>query len=333
MGIGESKKFPLTDQPHMDDSRVDLLRERMMAGDARSWIMPNTTKLNSFDIARPTVENTLSSGLVVRFKPTVQLNPDDLERWINIYRTVCYGTGFEISGFACIINELLEVPLSVADVENNRTDLHNLLLFILDSLDDRKYGSTMVTRPFDELEHENFLFAHFWRSWGIAVRSAISGGHIDERVPLRRMSDLLVQYAGSPRVLYKSNRHPEGQSVALPIWVRNWFHHTENTLEPVPPSRHEIRRASIELARLSRALEMSDEERRQETRREENEHSTRIEYGWLNMAVFLSEEMNLFWVYQLGMWSGWKIEVPYSEYSESGKDKVDFALKLKQRTE
>ena len=259
-----------------------------MAGDARSWIMPNTTKLNSFDIARPTVENTLSSGLVVRFKPTEQLNPDDLERWINIYRTVCYGTGFEISGFACIINELLEVPLSVADVENNRTDLHSLFLPILDSLDDRKYGSTMVTRPYDELEHENFLFAHFWRSWGIAVRSAISEGCIAESVPLSNMSDLLVQYAGSPKVLHKWSRYPKGQLIALPVWVRNWFHHTENTFEPVPPSRHEIRRASAELIKLSSALEMSEEERRQETRREENEHSTTIEYGWLNMAVYLN---------------------------------------------
>ena len=304
-----------------------------MAGDARSWMVPNTTKLSSFDIAKPTVSNTLPSGLVVRFRPPEQMNPDELDRLITIYRTICYGTRSEIWGFACIINELLEAPLSTIDVENNRTDLHNLILPIIDSLDDRKYGSTMVSRPYDELDHENFLFAHFWRSWGIAVRSAISERCIDESVPLSTMSDLLVQYAGSPRVLYKWNRFPEGQWIALPVWVRNWFHHTENAYEPVPPSRHEIRKASIELARLSRALEMSDEERRQETRREENEHSIRIEYGWLNLAVFLSEEMNLFWVYQLGVWSGWKVEVPYSEYSESGEDIVDFALKLKQRTE
>ena len=304
-----------------------------MAGDARSWIIPNTTKLSSFDIARPRVKNTLPSGLVVRFKPPEQLNPNDFERWIKVYRTVCYGTRFEVWAFACIINELLEAPLSIVDVENNRTDLHNLILPILDSLDEREYGSTMVTRPHDELQHENFLFAHFWRSWGIAVRGAISGGFIGESVRLSRMSDLLVEYAGSPKVLYKWNRHPEGQLIALPVWVRNWFHHTENTLEPVPPSRHEIRRASRELIKLSWVLEMSKEERRQETRREQTEHSTTIEYKWLNMAVYLNEMRNLFWVYQLGVWDGWRIEVPYSEYSESGENLVDFALKLKHQTE
>ena len=302
-----------------------------MTDNTRSWIVPNTTKLTSFDIAMPRVSNTLPSGLVVTFKPPEQLNPDDLERWTNIYRAICYGTRLEIRGFACIINELLSTPLSLADVENNRTDLHNLIIPILDTLDNRRYGSNMVTRPHDELEHENSLFAHFWRSWRIAVRTAISEGCISERVPLSRMSELLVEYAGSPKVLYKWYQYPDGESVALPVWVRNWFHHTENTFEPDPPSRHEIRRASMELIKLSWALEMSEEERRQETRREQTEHATTIEYEWLDMTVFLSEKRNLFWAYQKNVSSGWEVEVTYSKYVESGKDPVDFALELKQQ--
>ena len=111
-------------------------------------------------------------------------------------------------------------PLSTVEVGENRQDLHNLIIPILDSLDDRKWGSTMVTRPYDELEHENSIFAIFWRGWGIAVRSAISGNFIDETVPLGRMSDLLIDYTGSPEVLYKWHRHPKGELIALPLWVR-----------------------------------------------------------------------------------------------------------------
>ena len=107
---------------------------------------------------------------------------------------------------------------------------------ILDSLDDRKCGSKMVIRPYDELDDENSIFAGFWRCWGLAVRSAISRNFIDDAVSLSKMSGLLMEYAGSPEVLYKWHRHPEGETIALPVLVRNWFHHTENALEPTPPS-------------------------------------------------------------------------------------------------
>lgn len=76
------------------------------------------------------------------------------------------------------------------------------------------------------------------------MRSAISHGFIDDAVPLRAMNNLLIEYAGSPEVLYKWHSHPKGELIALPVWVRNWFHHTENALEPKSPSRHEIRRAA-----------------------------------------------------------------------------------------
>lgn len=295
------------------------------------WLIPKTTKLSPFDIRMPMMQTTLPSGLVVTFKPEEQLNPHDLERWIGIYRTVCFGTRMEIWGFACIANELLATPLTLAEVEDNRVALHNLFLPIIDSLDDRTWGSNMITRPYDELEHENFLFAHFWRSWHMAVRSAIEKRLIGESVRLTRMSELLVEYAESPEVLYKWHQFPEGQMVALPVWIRNWFHHTENSLEPIPPSRHEIRRASGELMTLSAALEMSKQERRAETHREESEQSTTIEYAWLNMVVYMNERRDLFWVYQRNVFSGWRAEVKYSKYIESGQDLVDFALKLKRK--
>ena len=301
-----------------------------MADGTDRWLIPKTTKLSPFDIRMPTMQTTLPSGLVVTFKREEQLNPDDLQRWIGTYRSVCFGTRMEIWGFACIANELLATPLSMAEVEDNRVDLHNLFIPIIDSLDDRIWGSNMITRPYDELEHENFLFAHFWRSWRMAVRSAIGKGLIGESVRLTRMSDLLVEYAGSPEVLYKWHQFPEGQMIALPVWIRNWFHHTENSFEPTPPSRHEIRKASEELMTLSTTLEMSKQERRAETHREENEKSTRIEYAWLNMVVYLNRSRNLFWVYQRNAFSGWKAEVKYSEFTESGEELVDFALKLKQ---
>ena len=302
----------------------------MMVDNARAWMIPKTTKLSSLDIWMPTTQTTLPSGLVVTFRPIEHMNPDDLERWIEVYRTACFGTRLEIWGFTCIVNELLTTPLSVSEVDNNRVDLHNLILPIIDSLDDRRWGSTMVTRPYDELEHENFLFAHFWRSWHMAVRSAISRRLIGESVRVNRMSELLVEHSSSPKVLYKWHQHPEGQLVALPVWVRNWFHHTENSFEPVPPSRHEIRKASSELMQLSAILEMSEQQKREETFREETEVSTRIEYAWLNMVVCINKSRNLFQVYQRNVFDGWRAEIEYSEFRESGENFVEFALKLKQ---
>ena len=301
-----------------------------MEGNDRTWIMPKTTKLMPLDIAMPTVRTTLPSGLVVTFKEPEQIDPEAIERYIEIYRVVCYGTKLEIWGFACILNEVLLSPLSTVEVKENREDLHNLFIPILDSLDDRKWGSKMVTRPYDELDHENSIFAGFWRSWGIAVRSAISRNFIDDAVSLSRMSDLLIKYAGSPEVLYKWHRHPEGEMIALPVWVRNWFHHTENTFEPTPPSRHEIRRAAMELVKLSFALEMTEDARREETRREQIGGTTMIEYQWLDMQVYMNEGRNEITVCQLGVFNGWSIKGSYSDYHDSGEELVDFALKLKQ---
>ena len=300
-----------------------------MEGNDRTWIMPKTTKLMPLDIAMPTVRTTLPSGLVVTFKEPEQIDPEAIERYIEIYRAVCYGTKLEIWGFACILNEVLVSPLSTVEVEENREDLHNLFIPILDSLDDRKWGSQMVTRPYDELDHENSIFAGFWRSWVIAVRSALSQGFIDDAVPLGRMSHLLIEYAGSAEVLYKWHRHPEGEVIALPVWVRNWFHHTENTLEPTPPSRHEIRKAAMELLKLSFVLEMTEDARREETRREQIGRTTKIEYQWLNMQVYMNAGQNEITVCQLGVFDGWRIERPYSDFHDSGEELVDFALKLK----
>ena len=302
-----------------------------MEGNDRTWIMPKTTKLMALDIAMPTVRTTLPSGLVVTFREPEQIDPEAIERYIEIYRVVCYGTKLEIWGFACILNEILVSPLSTVEVEENRKELHNLFIPILDSLDDRKWGSKMVTRPYDELDHENSIFAGFWRSWGIAVRSAKSQGCIGDAVPLSRMSHLLIEYAGSPEVLYKWQRHPEGEMIALPVWVRNWFHHTENNFEPTPPSRHEIRRAAMELVKLSLVLEMTEDARREETRCEQIGGTTRIEYQWLNMQVYLNEGRNEITVCQLGVFDGWKINGPYSDFHDSGEELVDFALKLKQK--
>jgi hypothetical protein len=303
-----------------------------MEDNNRTWIIPKTTKLMPLDIAMPKVSTTLPSGLTVTFKKPENIDADAIERYVGIYRTVCYGTHLEIWGFACILNELLVSPLSTVEVGENRQDLHNLIIPILDSLDDRKWGSTMVTRPYDELEHENSIFAIFWRGWGIAVRRAISGNFIDETVPLGRMSDLLIDYAGSPEVLYKWHRHPEGELIALPLWVRNWFHHTENAFEPVPPSRHEIRRAAMDLVKLSFALEMTDNARREETRREQwPGGTTMIEYQWLSIQVFVDERRNEITVCQLGVFNGWSIEATYSNYLDSGEELVDFVLKLKQK--
>ena len=303
-----------------------------MDDNGRAWIMPKTTKLMPLDIAMPTVSTTLPSGLTVTFKKPESIDADAIERYVGIYRTVCYGTRLEIWGFACILNELLVSSLSTIEVGENRQDLHRLIIPILDSLDDRKWGSTMVTRPYDELEHENSIFAIFWRGWGIAVRSAISGNFIDETVPLSKMSDLLIDYAGSPEVLYKWHRHPEGELIALPLWVRNWFHHTENAYEPVPPSRHEIRRAAMDLVKLSFALEMTEDSRREETHREQwPGGTTRIEYQWLSMQVFVNEKRNEITVGQLGVFDGWSIDEKYSNYLNSGEEFVDFLLKLKQK--
>ena len=302
-----------------------------MERNERTWILRNTTKLMPLDIAMPKVRTTLPSGLVVTFKEPEQIDPEALERYIEIYRVVCYGTNREIWGFACILNEVLVSPLSTVEVEENRKDLHNLFIPILDSLDDRKWGSSMVTRPYDELEHENSIFAGFWRSWGIAVRSAISRNFIDDAVSMRKMNDLLIEYAGSPEVSYKWHRHPEGEMIALPVWVRNWFHHTENNFEPTPPSRHEIRRAAIELLKLSYVLEMTEDARREETRREQIGGTTMIEYQWLNMQVYMDEGRNEITVCQLGVFDGWSIKGSYSDYHDSGEELVAFALKLKHK--
>ena len=296
----------------------------------RTWIVPKTTKLIPLDVAFPSAKTTLPSGLIVTFKTPEEIDPDAIERYVETYRTVCYGTDLQIWGFACILNELLVCPLSTVEVEENRTDLHNLFIPILDSLDDRKWGSSMITRPFDEMEHENSIFAGFWRSWGIAVRSAISQGFIDDAVPLGKMSDLLIEYAGSPEVLYKWCRHPEGELIALPVWVRNWFHHTENVFEPDAPSRHEIRRAAWELVKLSFALEMTEDERREETRREQSGDTFMVQYQWLNMEVHVDEGRNEITVCQLGLFNGWSIKESYNNYLDSGEELVDFALKLKQ---
>ncbi len=302
-----------------------------MEGNDRAWVVPNTTKLMSLDIAMPTARTTLSSGLFVTFKDPEQIDPEAIARYIEIYRVVCYGTNREIWGFASILNEVLVSPLSTVEVEENREELHNLFIPILDSLDDRKWGSQMVTRPYDELDHENSIFAGFWRCWGIAVRSAISQGCIDDAVPLSKMSDLLIEHAGSPEVLYKSYRRPQGEMIALPVWVRNWFHHTENAFEPTPPSRHEIRKATIELVKLSHVLEMTEDARRAETHREQIGGTTRIEYQWLSMQVYMDEGRNEITVCQLGVFDGWRIERPYNDFHDSGEELVDFALRLKRK--
>lgn len=301
-----------------------------MESNDRTWVIPKTTKLTPWDIAMPS-GTTLESGLRVALKRPEHLDPDAIEKLVEIYRSVRFGTEREIWGFACIINEVLQSPLPTVDVAKNRESLHNLLLPILDSLDDRKWGSNMITRRYDELEHENSIFAGFWRSWGIAVRSAISQGFIDDAVPLRKMSDLLIEYAGSPEVPYKWHRQPEGELIALPIWVRNWFHHTENAYEPTPPSRHEIRRAAWELAKLSLVLEMTEDERREETRREQSGPMSTIQYQWLNMEVYLDEKRDEITVCQLGLFNGWSIKESYSNYRDSGQELVDFALNLKQQ--
>ena len=306
--------------------------DAIMARHDRTWAIPKTTKLTPWDVAMPSGA-TLLSGLTAMLKRSEQLDPDAIERHVEIYRTVCFGTEREIWGFACIINEVLQSPLPTVEVAENREALHNLLRPIIDSLDDRKWGSRMITRPYDELEHENSIFAGFWRSWGIAVRSAISQGFIDDAVPLGKMSDLLIEYAGSPEVSYKWHRHPEGELIALPVWVRNWFHHTENAFEPAPPSRHEIRRAAWELVKLSLALEMTEDERREETRREQSRGVSIVQYQWLNMEVHVDEERNEITVCQPGLSNGWSIKESYSNYRDSGEDLVDFALKLKRLAE
>ena len=148
---------------------------------------------------------------------------------------------------------------------------------------------------------------------------------------MNKMSDLLIDYAGSPKVVYKWNRHPKGQLIALPVWERNWFHHTENDFEPTPPSRHEIRKASIELAKLSFALKMTEDARREETRREQIGRTTHVEYEWLNMRVYVNEERDEITACQLGVFDGWRINVPFSKFRESGKDLVAFALEMKKK--
>ena len=102
-----------------------------MKGNDRTWIIPKTTKLMSLDIAMPTVRTALPSGLVVTFKEPEQIDPEAIERYIGIYRAVCYGTKLEIWGFSCILNEILVSPLSTVEVEENREDLHNPVFPIL----------------------------------------------------------------------------------------------------------------------------------------------------------------------------------------------------------
>ena len=169
-----------------------------MGSNNRDRLLPKTTKLMPLDIQMPLVQTTLRSGLVVTFKDLEQIDFDAIERYISTYRTLCYGTALEVWGFACILNEVFASPLSTEEVGRNREALHNLFIPFIDSLDDQKWGSKMITRPYDELEHENSIFAMFWRCWGIAVRSAISQGFIDSNVRLNRMSELLIEYAGSP---------------------------------------------------------------------------------------------------------------------------------------
>ena len=115
-----------------------------MEGNDRTWIMPKTTKLMPLDIAMPRVRTTLPSGLNVTFKEPEQIDPEAIERYIEIYRVVCYGTKLEVWGFACILNEVLLSPLSTVEVEENREDLHNLFIPILDSLDAGEFANRVL---------------------------------------------------------------------------------------------------------------------------------------------------------------------------------------------
>ena len=68
-----------------------------------------------------------------------------------------------------------------------------------------------------------------------------------------------------------------------------------------------------------------------ETHREQIGGTTRIDYQWLNMQVYMNKERNEITVCQLGVFDGWSIEEPYGDFHDSGEELVDFALKLKQK--
>ena len=76
-----------------------------MEDNNRTWIIPKTAKLMALDIAMPKVSTTLPGGLTVTFKKPENIDADAIERYVGIYRTVCYGTHLEIWGFACILSQ------------------------------------------------------------------------------------------------------------------------------------------------------------------------------------------------------------------------------------
>ena len=66
-----------------------------MEDNNRTWIIPKTAKLMALDIAMPKVSTTLPGGLTVTFKKPENIDADAIERYVGIYRTVCYGTHLE----------------------------------------------------------------------------------------------------------------------------------------------------------------------------------------------------------------------------------------------
>ncbi len=295
------------------------------------------TKLNYFD-AHITLGITKlmksKNGLEVLFKDLEDLDADAFSRWINIFRVVCYGTKYEAWGLNCILNEMLERPLSLKEVEDNKEELYSWIEYLVDALDNHRYGSIPTIRALGALEHENAIFAEFWRAWSIAVKYARQYGKISQSIPLFEMSNLLEEYTECPVVSYKRPLPKGGyqcERLAFPVWVRNWFHHSENEFEPEPPTRREIRLAARYLVELSFHLEMSDEEKRVETFRETFKDGFAATYKWLNASVWVSESRDTLTVWQENVVSGWSITVPYSEFKNSGKDLVDYVLELKRR--
>ena len=87
----------------------------------------------------------------------------------------------------------------------------------------------------------------------------------------------------------------------------------------------------MDLVKISYALEMKEDARREETRREQwPGGTTMIEHQLLSIQVFVEENRNGMTVCQLSVFNGWRIKETYSNYLDSGEELVDFELKLKQ---
>lgn len=309
----------------------------MASKDFQSLAQSGLTKLNYSEVLPGYTQLIkLSSGREVHFQEFDRLDVDRLGLIIDFFRST-YGTRFNDLGLYHFANEIFVEPLSLEETQALKDELYRIVEFFVNTIDDSRYSDLPLIRPAGVLEHENSVFAEFWRAWRMAVMDAIAFKMIEQSVLLDKMSDLLLEYTDCPTVEYKRPNNKGrciSQRCAFPIWVRNWFHHAENECEPNPPSRREIALASDYLLKFSALLHMSDEEKRTiKNIVDANENERMVAYPWLNAFVWASRSRDEFSVSQNNTWepTGWKCKTSYREYEESGMNFDEYVEELRRR--